>query len=88
MPCDGRIGGIRQADFLKPGAALECRHIVAFDRGQESLAQHAVDVVAVQGGFDGAAHQATAFTEYRHRLLAELGAGLQQFFFRDAAVAP
>ena len=55
---------------------------------QESLAQNAIDVVAVQRGFDGAAHQAAAFAENRHRLLAKLGAGLQQLFLRDAAVAP
>src|SRR5579864_7204338 len=60
---DGRIGGIRQTEFLQPGAALARGHIAAPHWREESFAENPFHLVAGQHGFDGAAHQAPALPQ-------------------------
>ena len=56
-------------DLLQAGAALARGHVVARNRGQEAVAQHALEIGALQLGLDGPAHHARAFAENRDRLL-------------------
>ena len=81
MPRDGRVGGIRQADFLQADAPLPLRHVLARRRREESHRQHLLDLFALQLRFDRAADQARALAENRDRLFV----GLR---FRDRAAFP
>ena len=70
VPRDGGVGRVRQADLLKPDAALPCRHRVARHRREEPVEQHLIHVVDRQRRLDRAADQTGTAAEERHRPLA------------------
>ena len=88
MTRDRRIGGVRQADFLQADAPPCLRHVLARYRREEAFEQHAIEIVAGQGGLDRSTDQSRAAAENRDGMLGFVESGWSIAFFRDAALLP
>ena len=88
MPGDGGVGGVGQSDFLQAGAPLEHGHLGAGYGRQEALPEHAVDILAQEGGLDGAADEAGPHAQNGHGLFLGLGTRCEQLLLGRAAVVP
>ena len=77
MARDRGIGGVREADFLQADAPPRLRHVLARYLGEEAFEQHAIEIVAGQGGLDRSADQSRAAAENRDGVLGFVRVGLQ-----------